>query len=58
MSALEEEILETFYGDLSNNEKVTPKMLEQLKAHLTAENKLKPEELVKIFSPAPEEDLK
>jgi hypothetical protein len=57
MSAIESEIITEFLAALAENENLTPKMIEQLKAKLSSDQKLNVDDLVAIFSPPPEEEL-
>jgi hypothetical protein len=50
MAAIEEDILEHFFKELSGVEGITARAIEQLRPLLTSGNKLKPDEIVKVFA--------
>ena len=54
---IEDDILKTFLLELATEEAISPQMVEGLKQLLTSTGKLKPDDLVGIFAPPPEEDL-
>lgn len=56
MAAIEDDILTEFYNRLGKINDVTPRMIDELRVVLVSA-KLKPEELVRIFAPPPEEEI-
>jgi hypothetical protein len=50
MAAIEEDVLEHFIEELGGVDGITPHMIETLRPLLTSGNKLKPDEIVKIFT--------
>ena len=57
MVTLPQQIAEKFLTKLSESADIDAEMIEKLRSLRVAKGKLKAEDLVKIFSPPPEEDL-
>ena len=57
MAAIETDILEAFYLKLGSVNEVTESMVENLRALLGSDGKLKPEDFVRIFAPPSEEQI-
>jgi len=57
VAPIEDDILTEFYRRLGDSTDVTPLMIEELRDTLASTAKLKPEALVSIFGPPPEEQI-
>ena len=57
MATLPQQIAEKFLAKLSESADVDAEMIEKLRSLLGAKGKLKADDLVKVFSPPPKEDL-
>ncbi len=57
MATLPQQIAEKFLAKLSESADIEAEMIEKLRSLLAAKGKLKADDLVKVFSPHPEEPL-
>ncbi len=57
MATLPQQIAEKFLVKLSESADIDAEMIEKLRSLLAAKGKLKADDLVNVFLPAPEEDL-
>jgi len=55
---LQDEIANTFLEKLSESQDVTPEMIDRLRDLLSGKEKLKADDLVKVFSPPAGGDIK
>ena len=58
MAKLQNEIAERFLEKLGESPDITTGMIDQLRELFSGKKKLKPDDLVKIFSPLPGGDVK
>lgn len=58
MAKLQDEIAEIFLAKLKDSADLTPEMIDGLRKLLSAEKKLKVDDLVKVFSPPAGGDVK
>ncbi len=58
MPTLQQQIADTFLVKLAESKDVDPEMLEQLRRAMASGKKLKPDDLIKIFSASAGDDLK
>ena len=56
MTTIPQQIAEKFFAELSESANIDAEMIEKIRRLFAANGKLKADDLIKIFSPSPEED--